>query len=329
MKKPTYSLAVIGVLMILAGCDKGKRFSSEDSCSSDTAKSTIREILVTAVEDSAREENKRNSSNPNALRFDLAKIRATTSQIGIDLSDVVTSKNDPNSTKKFCEAKITFSIPASVLLDANSLRKDVNEISIQNVAEDTGFRVDADKFSHKISYSVQLTDDKEKLYTSVEGGGQYTGLLTMVVQYAALKSLRAEQLDASMKAVQGLAMQEKAAAAQQAAITAAQEAAAQSAAGTVVTNKAAWVRPSFDCAKSTTAVEVMICADPILAAADVKLAKLYKDSMVSSLWPDDLKQGQKIWMTEERNKCEDAICILNAYEKRMGEIDVAQESDGN
>ncbi len=327
MKKSAYSLALIGLCIALSGCDKGKAFSSEDSCSSDTAKSTIRDLLVTAVEDSAREENKRSASNPDALRFDLAKIRATTSQIGIDLADVMTSKNDPNSTKKFCEAKITFSIPTTVLQDANSLRKDVNEITIQSAAEDAGFRVEADRFSHKISYSVQPTDDKAKLYTSVDGIGQYTGLLTMVVQYAALKSLRAEQLGVSLQAVQAQAMQEKAAAAQQAVITAAQEAAAQSAAETVVVANAASVRPSFDCTKASTEVEKAICADPILAAADARLAKLYKESMASTLWPDELKQGQKIWVTTVRNKCEDAICILKAYEKRMSEIDVAEETD--
>ncbi len=217
MKRIGYGLLFAGATLLASGCGKNgdslsKVFSSDDSCSSQVAKTSILDIFVNAVEESARDENKSNADNSAALRFDLAKIRATTSEIGFALDDVMTAKKDPNSSKKFCEAQLTFTIPDAVLNDANAVRKDVGERSIQNLAEDAGFRVELNKFKSKISYSVQPTDAGDKLYTVIEGADHFTDLLALTVKYAAIKALRAKELGASTQAVQDKIAQENAAA---------------------------------------------------------------------------------------------------------------------
>ena len=80
MKRMGTLLLLTGAVLLSTGCDKvSKKFASEDSCSSEVAKSTIRDIFVDAIEESARAENKQNANDVSALRFDLAKIRATAS----------------------------------------------------------------------------------------------------------------------------------------------------------------------------------------------------------------------------------------------------------
>jgi hypothetical protein len=213
MKRMGTLLLLAGSVLLMTGCDKvSKKLTSEDSCSSEVAKTTIRDMFVDAVEQSARDENKQHGDDPNALRFDLAKIRATTSQTGVAITDVITTSKDPNSSKKFCEAQLTLTIPEAVLADANALRKEVGEKTIQNLAEDESYRVDLNKFNSKINYSVQPTDAGDKLYTEVTGINHFTDLLAVTVKYAAIKVLRAQSQGAStQKAQEALAQQHAAA----------------------------------------------------------------------------------------------------------------------
>ncbi len=211
MKRMATLLLVAGVVLFTTGCDKvSKSFVAEDSCSSETAKKTMREIFVGAVEESARRENKGNAGDASLPRFDLAKIRATMDGVGLQLDDVITTKKDPNSSKKFCEAQLTFVMPEKVLDDANALRNEVGENSTQNMAEDEGFRVDLNKFSSKISYSVQPTDSGDKLYTEIEGADKFSNFLALTVKYAALKVLRtSSQGDSTGKAQEQLAQEQR------------------------------------------------------------------------------------------------------------------------
>lgn len=312
MKRMTTLLLVLGAVFLTTGCDKvSKSFSAEDSCSSEVAKKTIREMFVDAVEVSAREENKSNANDPSALRFDLAKIRATADGIGLALEDVITTKKDPNSTKKFCEAQLTLTIPSAVLGDANALRKDVGEGTIQNLAEDEGFRVDLEKFKSKISYSVQPTDSGDKLYTEVEGFAKFTDLMSTTVKYAALKALRVASQGGSTQKAQEKLQQESAEARGQL-----ENSASSGGDGRI--------QPSFDCEKAGTAIENLICSDNELAKLDLELNRDYKGVIALFEANGDpgtfVKDEQKKWLKEQRGACLDRACLKNAYTMRLEQL---------
>lgn len=75
---------------------------------------------------------------------------------------------------------------------------------------------------------------------------------------------------------------------------------------------------SFDCAKVTTKVEKMICADTELSALDENLSKVFKEALKTTDNKDQLKKEQFTWM-KERNKCQDDIdCVINNYKDRLG-----------
>lgn len=308
MKQASVWLLMAGAALLTTACDRvGKALFSEDSCSSAVAAKTMREMLVDAAEESARQENKSNADNPNALRFDLAKIRALAAEVGFDLEDVITTKKDPNSTKKFCEAQLTLSLPSAVLDDANALLQEYGLPSVQAEAEDEGFRVDLGKFKSKISYSVQPTDAGDKLYTEVDAFSRYSDLVATTVQYAALKALRVPSQGSATQQLQEKMQQEQADTEELANMAVAEH-----------------VQPGFDCAKASTLIESLICSDNDLARLDAEMTDAYRGIIHlyegNYLDSSDLKATQRQWLKEQRNVCKDRACLERAYHARLEEL---------
>lgn len=197
----TLALACLGASALI-GCDKGSpttaTVSSLDaSCSSPSAIKLIKEIISDNVEARARDENK---DLPEANRLDLSKIRALAGEVQFDLQDVVTTKNDPNSTKKFCEGSLTIRLPESTLSNANDKRKEVGKNSIKTLAEDANFKADLNKFTKKVAYNVQPTDDGKKVYVGLESGSGAQELVAETVIWAAVNLRQTEVRTSSIQA---------------------------------------------------------------------------------------------------------------------------------
>jgi len=82
---------------------------------------------------------------------------------------------------------------------------------------------------------------------------------------------------------------------------------------------------SFDCAKATTAVEKLICADAELSKLDDELNAAYKTALQDEKQPEAIRQAQKQWM-KERNVCVDAACVKGAYETRLKALGISDRS---
>lgn len=195
-------------LLSLAGCDKGspggstssnprsQQQSVDSSCSSPTALQLVREIVTEGVESEVREANK---GLPENRRLELGKVRALANEFQFELLDIMTAKVDPNSTKKFCEGRLVMRVPSSTLDAANQQRKERGQSRIQTLAEDANFKVDLDKFSTKLAYNVQPTDDGKKLYLGIENAKQIEALATEIVVFAALHSRTAQPAQTSIQ----------------------------------------------------------------------------------------------------------------------------------
>jgi Lysozyme inhibitor LprI len=189
MNTPKILMTMFFSCSMIAGCDKKIEVVAKSpevadkTCSSQLAVQTISDIFADNVEREAREENK---SIPEEKRLDLAKIRAVAGQIKYSLDDVLTTKTDPHSTKKFCEASLSLAIPGNTLTNANEKRKTQNQPQIKTLAEDSNFRVDGDKYSLKISYSVQPTDDGKKLQVTVDNVKPFQQIVSATVIWAAV-----------------------------------------------------------------------------------------------------------------------------------------------
>jgi len=82
-------------------------------------------------------------------------------------------------------------------------------------------------------------------------------------------------------------------------------------------------RPSFSCRYAKTSVEHAICADPVLAAKDRRMALLYERAGGSRYGPVDPSQWG--WVAA-RNRCgrvhDEALegCLHRAYDDRVAEL---------
>jgi len=84
-------------------------------------------------------------------------------------------------------------------------------------------------------------------------------------------------------------------------------------------------RPSFNCRSAKTAVERTICADPVLATKDRRMALLYEQAGGSRYKPVDPSQWG--WLAA-RNRCGRVrgpalkSCVDRAYDDRIAELSV-------
>lgn len=78
---------------------------------------------------------------------------------------------------------------------------------------------------------------------------------------------------------------------------------------------------SFDCAKSATKVEKIICGDSELSKLDEELAIVYKASLQDVKHAEVIKQSQKEWIRQNKS-CPDAACLKRVYGIRLSWLKV-------
>jgi hypothetical protein len=97
---------LLAPLAALAACNQ-----EPVGCSSADALAPVMEILTSSIQDEVADRVKEAGDS----YVSRAKIRAAVSQLKIMLEDVRTSKDDPNSTKKFCTASLRIRFPVDVI----------------------------------------------------------------------------------------------------------------------------------------------------------------------------------------------------------------------
>lgn len=81
------------------------------------------------------------------------------------------------------------------------------------------------------------------------------------------------------------------------------------------------VGPSFNCKHSKTLTENLICSSKELSELDLNLVQTYKN--ILNTRADDapqLKEEQRNWRENTRNKCEDIECLIKVYNERISEL---------
>lgn len=159
--------AVTMLFVMLAGCEKSPTISKkEDNCSSPTAEALYSDIFHRNLAKTIQSEGLK----------DEALARTLSQQISTRLEGVRTTQNDPNSTKKFCEAEVAYVIPSDVLKIAEDARQQMIETfgsmngynqTVYDMLQSGGSKLDANVVRSTLAYNVQPTDDKTSLYLKV------------------------------------------------------------------------------------------------------------------------------------------------------------------
>ncbi len=158
----------ICVVLLLSGCDKAASLCAADSSKS-SAISLVRDQINKAIR------SQLSSADPNANDVVTpSSIRSALNQLAFSLDNIRTAEADPNSTKRHCDADISIIFPVDIFNKANEARRSLNQNTISDLADKSDLKVDADKFTGPIAYSVQPTDDKKSTYTEMQADSPFT-----------------------------------------------------------------------------------------------------------------------------------------------------------
>lgn len=181
------------------------------SCTSDDAQAVITDLVREEVEKNAARDL-RQGDRPIAS---MANLRASLALIKLAIEDVRTSKEDPDSTKKFCAGTFKAVLPAAMLADAERTFELLEAGTISDYAEQQGMERAANAFSYDLDFSVQPTDDRKKIFGEIEQpGALVTFLSELVVAHLARNEIQQAKADEAQAVAEQQRLNEEAATAQ-------------------------------------------------------------------------------------------------------------------
>lgn len=148
---------VLASSWVLASCDK----KAEVTCASPEALTQTTGLLKTALEKQTFAQSQSAAASEMTSK---SSIRAAIAQIVLTLEDIRTTKEDPNSTKRFCEAELKIRFPAEDLANADEARSAAGLGTITQIADANDVDGEAGTFSAKVDYDVQRTDTGDKIF---------------------------------------------------------------------------------------------------------------------------------------------------------------------
>ncbi|MGH8615955.1 MAG: lysozyme inhibitor LprI family protein, partial [Gammaproteobacteria bacterium] len=77
---------------------------------------------------------------------------------------------------------------------------------------------------------------------------------------------------------------------------------------------------SFDCSRTATVIERMICASPRSSGLDETLANVYQQALATASDKQALEASQREWLKNRRDACRTEDCLINAYYARLAEL---------
>lgn len=179
MKQKKLALAAI-LVSLLSGCGQ-----SAVNCSDEGAKKALENAIRKSLEEVAVERVKdENGSQP----ISNSSIRAAIAEIKLVIENIRTTKEDPNSTKKFCTGSLKIVFSPETFEAATKARKLVNLSSVEEMADSADVEKGADYLKGDLDYNVQPTDDGEKIFAEFENADGKLDVFGEVIAASLLKS---------------------------------------------------------------------------------------------------------------------------------------------
>lgn len=176
-----WQLLIALVLSVaLSACGK-----AETTCSSDAAKAALDSAFRSGLEKAVAAQTKDNNGNQ---LVDMSKIRAAIAALKAEVENIRTTKEDPNSTKKFCTGKIKIVFGTQVFADADKAREIAGLPNLAAAADTAGVEKGVDYIVSDLDYSVQPTDDGEKVVAEFEAADAKLDVYGEVVAASLLRS---------------------------------------------------------------------------------------------------------------------------------------------
>lgn len=178
-------IAMACTALILTSCNR----IGAVECNSADGQAVISSLLSDQITQATRSQFGININEPPTNE---AKIKEAVGQIKILIEDIRTTKKDEASSKRSCAATVKLVLPLNMVTDADKLHATLGIQSIASLTEAVGLQRSADSYTHQLTYSVQPTDDKKKVYGEVDDFGSVAHALgTIIYAHITLPTIEA------------------------------------------------------------------------------------------------------------------------------------------
>lgn len=162
--------------LTMAGCNKQPEVAVNATCLSVETQAKVKSELLGKVERELRD----SKHDDGTYMYDEAKIRATLTQTNIAIEKVITTRDDPDSSKKFCKGNLVISVPPVMFEEIKESERLFGQIEFDHAippgymntsqyAREHGFSTSANTFTKEgFQYSTQPTDDKKEVSIELE-----------------------------------------------------------------------------------------------------------------------------------------------------------------
>ena len=263
------SVAAASVFALNA-CDIG---GGKVACSDENGIQVLRSLVGEEIEKSLK----------NQGLFDLANIRASIAALPMSFEEIRTSKEDPNSTKVFCQATFRITPSVETVKDAETVLKiRGNANSLEDFLDSYAFKKSkqsANGFEGTLLYNLQPSDNKKVIFAEIEANQDDVIQAPTQLLALAMSKKQAQEEEAEAQRIQ----QEEEQAAREA-------------------QEAEWQRQAELAAAQEKEAEARV-------AQAKSLAKL-SDDKLNLVWNGLDKEArqeilplQRAWLKERSNKC--------------------------
>lgn len=83
----------------------------------------------------------------------------------------------------------------------------------------------------------------------------------------------------------------------------------------------ATVEAAVDCSRPRSDAEKILCSNPRLAGLEGRMAMAFRAAIHRGADPKTMTDGQRVWIHDVRDHCNDADCLIDAYETRISDLE--------
>lgn len=299
MKKTSYIAitSCLPIIFALNGCDK--LMKKEVDCNNDVAieliKSSIQKDIFSHSQLIAQ-----NSGSP----VESSVIKLALDQIRFNLEDIRTSKKDSQSSKKYCEGILDIKLTNDLVSRADFVRDFKGEAVIKEDALQKNINLQANHIKFNLEYTVQPTDDGDKLFVKVLNIQEIQGFVASIVADASQKHIVQNQQSDAVKDLLDK-------------IAEAEEAVSDEAEEQETSNHQRQTSQTEENTEATEETEETVDIDVIESETEAAKEKMnFKRREFNRMWnnapleaQESLMEDQREWVAER-----DKICIAEAKE---------------
>ena len=308
MQKRAVCLIICSTL--LAACNNPLSSAGKVECNDEQSRTLVAELLSKNLNQTGLASIKQMISD-NSAELDLVKFKAAVQQIKFELTDVRTTRADPQTSKKFCQGSLNVTLPSPLLKDANTSRELYQEMDLQKLAILSDLELTGTNLRYELDYSIQPTDDGQKIYAEVQNAESPLEFVNQVILGALQKSARQAEQQQAQQSEQQYALEQQQQAQQQALSDLQQSAERQA------------NQQAYQALQQQEAVQRLSSANNKLNAVWNSTTKWVRDQLLAE---------QRIWLKKRELECrlnsEDTQPELREIKRLRCETDVTTQRVG-